>query len=95
MNQLSQTYQDAIIEASSGLVRIRPARVAETQALPCRVNMSLYCPIRAALPIPPAGNRKPQGRMVPAVLVGCERCGYLATHGLGVLGVLPPEEESR
>jgi len=32
------------------------------------------------------------GRTIPSVAVACKRCGYLAQHALGVLGLLPKEE---
>jgi len=32
------------------------------------------------------------GRTIPSVAVACKRCGYLAQHALGVLGLLPREE---
>jgi hypothetical protein len=32
------------------------------------------------------------GRTIPSVAIACNRCGYLAQHALGVLGLLPKEE---
>jgi ribosomal protein S27AE len=32
------------------------------------------------------------GRTIPSVVVACNRCGYLAQHALGVLGLLVKEE---
>lgn len=32
------------------------------------------------------------GRTIPSVVVACNRCGYLAQHALGILGLLPKEE---
>lgn len=32
------------------------------------------------------------GRTIPSVVVACNRCGYLAQHALGVLGLLAKEE---
>ena len=32
------------------------------------------------------------GRTVPSIAVACNRCGYLSQHALGVLGLLPKEE---
>lgn len=32
------------------------------------------------------------GPSVPSVVVVCSRCGYLAQHALGVLGLLPRQE---
>jgi ribosomal protein L37E len=32
------------------------------------------------------------GRTIPSVAVACNRCGYLSQHALGVLGLLPKEE---
>jgi ribosomal protein S27AE len=32
------------------------------------------------------------GRSIPSVVVACNRCGYLAQHALGTLGLLPKEE---
>jgi predicted nucleic-acid-binding Zn-ribbon protein len=35
------------------------------------------------------------GPSVPSVVVACNRCGYLSQHALGVLGLLPGEEEKK
>jgi hypothetical protein len=32
------------------------------------------------------------GRTIPSVVVACNRCGYLSQHALGILGLLPKEE---
>jgi ribosomal protein S27AE len=32
------------------------------------------------------------GRTVPSIAVACNRCGFLSQHALGVLGLLPKEE---
>lgn len=32
------------------------------------------------------------GRTIPSVAVACKRCGYIAQHALGILGLLPKEE---
>jgi hypothetical protein len=32
------------------------------------------------------------GRTIPSVVVACKRCGYLAQHAVGVLGLLSKEE---
>jgi ribosomal protein S27AE len=32
------------------------------------------------------------GRTIPSVVVACNKCGYLAQHALGVLGLLVKEE---
>ena len=33
------------------------------------------------------------GPTVPCVLVACNNCGYLSTHALGALGLLPSTEQ--
>jgi len=35
------------------------------------------------------------GANVPAVIVACARCGWLAQHALGPLGLLPAQEEAK
>jgi predicted nucleic-acid-binding Zn-ribbon protein len=32
------------------------------------------------------------GRTVPSIVVACKRCGYLSQHAIGILGLLPKEE---
>jgi len=32
------------------------------------------------------------GRTIPSIVIACKRCGYLSQHALGVLGLLPKEE---
>jgi hypothetical protein len=32
------------------------------------------------------------GRTIPSIIIACKRCGYLSQHALGVLGLLPKEE---
>jgi predicted nucleic-acid-binding Zn-ribbon protein len=35
------------------------------------------------------------GPTVPAVVVACNRCGYMSSHALGVIDVLPPTKEAK
>lgn len=48
-------------------------------------NQSLQSEISGALTI--------GGPTIPAVVTACNRCGFLASHALGVLGLLPPKKE--
>ena len=32
------------------------------------------------------------GRTIPSIIIACKRCGYLSQHALGVLGLLPKED---
>ena len=34
------------------------------------------------------------GPAIPTILTVCQRCGYIAQHAIGALGLLNPEEES-
>ena len=33
------------------------------------------------------------GPSIPSVVTACGRCGFLAQHALGALGMLPPQEK--
>lgn len=35
------------------------------------------------------------GPSVPSVAVACNRCGYISQHALGVLGLMPKEEDKK
>jgi hypothetical protein len=35
------------------------------------------------------------GPSVPSVVIACNRCGFLSQHALGVLGLLPKEDEDK
>ena len=35
------------------------------------------------------------GRNVPAIVVFCTQCGYMAQHALGALGLLPVRKEGK
>jgi ribosomal protein L37E len=35
------------------------------------------------------------GPTLPSVATVCSRCGFISCHALGVLGLLPPREESK
>ncbi len=35
------------------------------------------------------------GRSIPSAIVGCNNCGYLSLHALGVLGLLPKDEKDK
>ncbi|MBL4886328.1 MAG: hypothetical protein JKY95_17580 [Planctomycetaceae bacterium] len=33
------------------------------------------------------------GKSIPTIVVICEKCGYIAHHAIGVLGLFPPKAE--
>lgn len=35
------------------------------------------------------------GPTIPVAITACERCGFIAQHALGVLGLLPPQGQKQ
>ena len=35
------------------------------------------------------------GPSIPSIVIACNRCGFLAQHTLGILGLLPKEEAQK
>jgi ribosomal protein S27AE len=95
MSKLNQTDQDSIIEALKRVGANQPCpRCGNTEfsVLNGYDNVLISQTIDGHLF--PGGPRAPTFS-VPAALLACTRCGYLSTHALGALGLLPPEEASR
>jgi hypothetical protein len=95
MSQSTQTTQEAIIEALKRVGADSPCPRCGNTSFALLGEYDFILSKQGGIVDLPIGNRRSQGRMVPAVLVGCEQCGYLSTHGLGALGLLPPDEDSR
>lgn len=85
MVQLSEDQKKKITEAltSRGAVLPCPRCGNNTFGL---VDGYFIQPIQHDL-----GTLQIGGPSVPAVVVACQRCGFLARHALGTLGLLPPQ----
>jgi hypothetical protein len=34
------------------------------------------------------------GRTIPTIVIACNRCGFLSQHALGILGLIPKDENN-
>jgi hypothetical protein len=95
MSQLREVDRDSIIKALKRVGANAPCPRCGNTKFELLGEYDYMLANQGSNGSPPPGNHQAPSLMVPSVLVGCEQCGYLSAHGLGVLGVLPPDEESR
>ncbi len=95
MNHLNQTDQDSIIAALKRVGANSPCPRCGNREFTLLGEYDYIIANQSRDGSPSPANHRAPGKMVPAVLVGCEKCGYLSAHALGALGLLPPEEDSR
>ncbi len=94
-NDLKQMDQDSIIAALKRVGANQPCpRCGNTEFSVLNGYDNVWITQTIDGNLFPGGPRGP-AFSVPSALLACTRCGYLSTHALGALGLLPPDETSR